>query len=755
MSIIDWIIVCIPVLIVVFAAMKSQRYAKGVADFLTAGRVAGRYVVSVASGEAAMGLISVVAIMEVYYRCGFAINFWGNLKLPIALLMGLCGYCTYRFRETRCMTMGQFFEVRYCKSLRVLASIIQSVSGIINYAIFPAVGARFLIYFLDLPVRVSIGNVHIPTMAICMALFLGLALIIALLGGQVTIMVTDCVQGLLSYPMLLLIVIYICFTFSWTDEMMPALLSRPPGESFVNPYDVENLRDFNIFFIISGILSLIVGRISWGGTQGYNGAARSPHEAKMGGLLGTWRGGFNIMIYILLAVVAITYINCPKYARESAKVRSALASKAIEDSFVNQNKLSEKLKAEYKKVPVRTQFSSSYKDREAYNAEAADPYIKVTGENLKEFPSTRKQEQTFRTIYNQMIVPVVIKEILPVGLTGIFCALMIFLMVSTDTTYMHSWGSIIVQDFVVPLRKKSFTPEQQLLALRLAISGVGIFAFIFSLFFAQIDFIWMFFSITGAIWIGAGIVIVLGLYWSRGTSAGAFSALISGAVIASSSIIAQQIWATDIYPALDRAGLLPVVGKILHVLSAPFNPYIVWELNPHKFPINSVEITFFTTLITIVLYVIVSLATCKKPFNMDKMLHRGIYSVEETTYIPEKVTLKNFFFHKVLGFDNQYTTGDKVLAWSVFLYSFGYTFLLSVIAVIIWNWITPWPSHYWGYYFFINQLLVTGIIALISTFWFGICGTKDLFRLFRDLETKKTDSSDNGRVEHTEGENDV
>lgn len=755
MSIIDWIIVCIPVLIVVFAAMKSQRYAKGVADFLTAGRVAGRYVVSVASGEAAMGLISVVAIMEVYYRCGFAINFWGNLKLPIALLMGLCGYCTYRFRETRCMTMGQFFEVRYCKSLRVLASIIQSVSGIINYAIFPAVGARFLIYFLDLPVRVSFGDLQIPTMAVCMAFFLGLALIIALLGGQVTIMVTDCVQGLLSYPMLLLIVIYICFTFSWTDEMMPALLSRPPGESFVNPYDVENLRDFNIFFIISGILSLIVGRISWGGTQGYNGAARSPHEAKMGGLLGTWRGGFNIMIYILLAVVAITYINCPKYARESAKVRSALASKAIEDSFVNQNKLSEKLKAEYKKVPVRTQFSSSYKDREAYNAEAADPYIKVTGEHLKEFPSTRKQEQTFRTIYNQMIVPVVIKEILPVGLTGIFCALMIFLMVSTDTTYMHSWGSIIVQDFVVPLRKKSFTPEQQLLALRLAISGVGIFAFIFSLFFAQIDFIWMFFSITGAIWIGAGIVIVLGLYWSRGTSAGAFSALISGAVIATSAIIAQQIWATDIYPALDRAGLLPVVGKILHVLSAPFNPYIVWELNPHKFPINSVEITFFTTLITIILYVAVSLATCKKPFNMDKMLHRGIYSVEETTYIPEKVTLKNFFFHKVLGFDNQYTTGDKVLAWSVFLYSFGYTFLLSVIAVIIWNWITPWPSHYWGYYFFINQLLVTGIIALISTFWFGICGTKDLFRLFRDLETKKTDSSDNGRVEHTEGENDV
>lgn len=42
---IDWIIVCIPLLMVILIGFKSQKYIKGVSDFLTAGRVAGRYVV--------------------------------------------------------------------------------------------------------------------------------------------------------------------------------------------------------------------------------------------------------------------------------------------------------------------------------------------------------------------------------------------------------------------------------------------------------------------------------------------------------------------------------------------------------------------------------------------------------------------------------------------------------------------------------------------------------------------------------------
>ena len=749
MNWVDWIFVVIPLLLVVCAALKSQKYVKGVADFLSAGRVAGRYVVSVATGEAGLGLISVVAILEMYYKSGFAISFWSTLTAPIGLVLGLVGFCTYRFRETKALTMGQYFEIRYNKSLRVVAGIIQSVSGIVNYAIFPAVGARFLIYFLDLPAYLYVFGLPISMMAICMLCFLGVALLIACMGGQVTIMVTDCVQGLISYPMYVIIVGYIFYRFSWSEEMLPALLARAPGESFLNPYDCENLRDFNIFYTMCGIIGVFTNRMSWGGTSGYNGAAKSAHEAKMGALLGTWRGGLGNMIWILLAVAVFTFMNHKDFAKEAKEIRRQLAHKTLDDVAHEKqfDAAKKQLKARYDAIPVREKFSTSYKDHEEWQKENTDPFKTETREVLEKVEGGKKVAQTFDTIYGQMLAPLAIREILPpYGITGLFCALMIFLMISTDTTYMHSWGTIVVQDFVVPLRKKAFTPKEQINALRWSIAGVCAFAFFFSLFFAQIDYILMFFAITGAIWSGAGVVITGGLYWKKGTTAGAFAALLSAAFIALLGITLQQTWAQHVYPWLEATGRVEAWRDAFWNISKPFHPWVQWEMTKTKFPINSTEIGFIGQLTSIILYIVVSLLTCRENFNMDRMLHRGIYSESGKQVEKKPFNLKTFLNKNILGIDDQYTKGDKILAWSVMIYSLGYGFLAMFVAVIIWNAIDKWNAQYWGMYFFVKQFAVVGLIGIVTTVWFAIGGTRDLFRLFKDLEEKEADELDDGRV---------
>lgn len=71
--------------------------------------------------------------------------------------------------------------------------------------------------------------------------------------------------------------------FSWFQDLAPAMLDRDPGKSMLNPFDIHHLRDFNLFYVLIGLLGNFVNRMGWSGTQGYHGAAKNAHEQKMGG----------------------------------------------------------------------------------------------------------------------------------------------------------------------------------------------------------------------------------------------------------------------------------------------------------------------------------------------------------------------------------------------------------------------------------------------------------------------------------------
>lgn len=743
---VDWLIVALPMILVFYIATRAQHFVKGVSDFLAAGRVAGRYVVAVASGEAGMGLISVVALFEAYYSSGFAYSFWNQLYVPISMLMLLTGYCIYRYRETRAMTMGQFFEMRYSRSFRIYAASLQSLSGVINYAIFPAVGARFLIYYCDLPLQVNLLGWIFPTFALVMALFLSAAVVVVSLGGQITIMVTDCIQGILSYPLYVIVVIALLVKFSWDGDMAPTLMDRKPGESMLNPFDIDKLRNFNLFYIFVGLFSNIFNRMAWSGTQGYNAAAIDAHEQKMGAVLGTWRSGFQTMMIVLLAVAAYTYLNNERFSSEALETRRELTWKAIND-VAGDERFAE-VKEEVRRYLDTGEMSpalQTWSSQEHFEEkDENEPLRDLVKEALASHD--KGAAQTFGAIHDQMRVPIALRHILPIGVTGVFCALCIFLLISTDTTYMHSWGSIIVQDIILPIRGRAFTARQQLLLLRLIIAAVAVFAFFFSLLFAQVDFILMFFAITGAIWLGgAGPCIVGGLYWRRGTAAGAFAALTSGSILAVGGIVAQKTWVEYIYPWLEAAGRLPGLRSVVEGFSRPFEPYIELRVVPDKFPINSQEIYFVAMVVGVGLYVGVSLLTGRELFNMDRLLHRGKYRrAGEAEVVSAPLTWRTAYL-KILGINSEYSRGDRVLAWSVFLYSMLWGFG-SFVVLTIWNATSPWSDSQWAEWFKIYNLVVPGIIAVVSTVWFTIGGTWDLRRLFQRLAEKDDDLLDDGRV---------
>ena len=105
MHTIDWLIMLVPFAAVLWLAVYTRKYARDAVDFLAAGRVAGRYVICVGDLAASLSVITLVANCEAIYKVGSAMGFWNILMMPIGMFLGLFGYCTYRWRATRALSL--------------------------------------------------------------------------------------------------------------------------------------------------------------------------------------------------------------------------------------------------------------------------------------------------------------------------------------------------------------------------------------------------------------------------------------------------------------------------------------------------------------------------------------------------------------------------------------------------------------------------------------------------------------------------
>lgn len=761
---IDWIITLVPLALVLGLAIYSRKYVRGIADFLAAGRVAGRYVISVGDLQAGLGVITLIALCEAEYQCGMAIGFWNKLIIPLSIFISLTGYVLYRYRQTRSLSLGQFLETRYNRPLRIIAAFIRTMAEMLTNAIGPAVAARFFIYFLGFPLTLNLFGWQVSTYAVVMLVVLSLAMLVIWPGGRISLLVTDSIQGLISYPIFVIFTCFVLSEISWHFDVAPVMLDRAPGESFLNPMDIDKLRDFNLFALIVTITGTLLNRGAWIGND-ISGSGRTPHEQKMAGILGAWRNGFAALMLTLLALFLVTVMNSNRFAEKARDIRVNLVDKVACETIAD-TQTRNKLLTMVHTIPtakhiigVDKAYSRTHNPdipylKSAKNTLTKAADAKVSAQKLK--PGSEKAAnihgehsaifQKFRTLYYQMMLPTLLRKGLPVGVMGMFVLLMVMLMVSTDDSRIFNASSTLVQDVVMPFRKKPFKTKEHLCWLRGMSVAVCIFFFVVSLFFAQLDYINMFVSIMCALWLGAaGPIMIGGLYTRWGTTTGAFCALFFGSGTSFLGLIFQRNWADTIYPFMANNGYLIYVDKFFKSVTNICSPLVVWKMNEYKFPINSYEIYFIAMLLGCLGYVAGSLLTCRKPYNLNRMLHRGKYAKDEEVK-QSAWTWKNAY-GKLIGITDEYTKGDKIIAWSVFIYSIVYQFLIAFVGVVIWNIFDPWPVEWWSWYFFITVVVVGIIVGVVSTIWFMIGGIVDIRRLFKDLAKRIDNPLDDGWVE--------
>lgn len=677
MHLIDWLMVGGAMLMVLFIGIYTQRYVKSVADFLSAGRVAKRYLLAVASGEMGSGAIIYVASFEVIKSSGFSTWWWAYITGPLGLLVYIFGFVVYRFRETRAMTLGQFFEIRYSRRFRLFTGGLAFFAGILNFGIGPAIGAQFLVYMLGLPPELHVMGMTLPAFIPLMALLLSITVAVTLSGGLVTIIMTNCVEGILTQILNLFLIFGLLSMFTWS-QISGMLVNRPHGESYINPFDSFHLQHFNIWFVFMNLALTIYGTQAWQNQSAYKSAPLTAHEGRMGGVLsqvrrlGMGAGG-------LLCICAMTYLSDPHFAAGAAQVHADLAQ--------------------------------------------------VGNARMKE----------------QLEIPITLTHLLPAGMKGAFCVILLLGTIGGDCNHLHSWGSIFIQDVVLPLRKTAFTPRDHLRLLRWSIAGVAFFAFAFGSLFNQIDYIMMWWALTSSIFVGgAGVAIIGGLYWKKGTTPAAWAGLITGSALALGGVIAKEIGHRGLGHAID-AFYTRHFGPVPDFFAAS-GGFATGSFE-HLISLDGVQMAFIAMLMAVVVYGAVSYLTCREDFNMERMLHRSSYAtaIAELGETVEPSRKRKLTWGKLIGYDEQFSRGDKWIAGGLFAWTLMFVCfeVFGSIAYLL----HPWTDAGWLAYWHVFVVVVPVLFAITITIWFTWGGVRDAFSLFRRLESERTNPFDDGMVQ--------
>ena len=93
---VDWLIVIGFVVALALSAWSMREHARSVSGFLSANRLAGRYLLTVSYNMAQVGIITLVWYFQQYYDAGFTSIWWGLVENPLMIVIALICVGTLR-----------------------------------------------------------------------------------------------------------------------------------------------------------------------------------------------------------------------------------------------------------------------------------------------------------------------------------------------------------------------------------------------------------------------------------------------------------------------------------------------------------------------------------------------------------------------------------------------------------------------------------------------------------------------------------
>lgn len=271
----DLTIIIVYVTFIFFAGSIVKKYVKGIDDYLVAGRSMGFSLGLISLMCTEIGMITYVYFAELGFKAGLASLMVAIPFVVAFLFLGKTGFVIKKMMEMKIMTVPEFFSKRYSKGVRFYLGILMAVGGILNFGVFPGVEAKFINIVTGIPEEYLLYT---------MIALLTIVLLYTLVGGMVSVIVTNYVQYvLLSFGMIVITIIGF-YAIGW-DGIVNAVTVNL-GDKGVDPFSPSFFEgDFGFGFLVWQILMQISLLIGW---QAVSARLFASKDSKTGQRIYTW-----------------------------------------------------------------------------------------------------------------------------------------------------------------------------------------------------------------------------------------------------------------------------------------------------------------------------------------------------------------------------------------------------------------------------------------------------------------------------------
>ncbi len=205
---IDWIIIAVYLVGCMAAGIYMRRFVHGVEDFAVAGRAMDLNLGIASLAATELGLVTVMYTAQLGFTNGFAGATIGVLMAVAMYLVGCTGFVIGPLRRAGVMTIPELFQRRFGVKVRWLAGLFVVLGGVLNMGIFLRLGGEFLVAATGMPAA---------WLEWVMTALLGMILLYTVLGGMLSVLVTDYLQFIVKGAGIVVTSLLVIWSLGWQN----------------------------------------------------------------------------------------------------------------------------------------------------------------------------------------------------------------------------------------------------------------------------------------------------------------------------------------------------------------------------------------------------------------------------------------------------------------------------------------------------------------------------------------------------------